>query len=279
MSGILSNKCRVTGLENAMQSEVEADFLSDSPGVADAQDARAVTSKPSRERLQALERGLETLSFINRFGAATSTHVAKAVGLKRSTAHRILAVLVDLGLLRHDGLSHQYILSARVGELSSGFRDDDWVAASALPLMKAWTLQHQWPVVLTTPLAGRLVVRASTDYESPMSVDRFHCGQVIPVEGSTAGLIYQAYCPGGATLKSAEEMARIRAAGYVARPTACFTGGRISVPLRRQAPFMGCITMRARAENIEVISEVREWAASLQELAARIQCGDSVAPT
>jgi len=274
-----------------METEVEIDLETEAARAGDAEESSFAVKKPSRERLQALERGLETLSLLNRFGAATSTQVAKALGLKRSTAHRILAVLVNLGLLRHDPLNHQYILCSCVGELSRGFRDDEWVSAAAVPLMKSWTLEHQWPLVLTTPLAGRLVVRASTDYESPMSVDRFHCGQVIPIRGSTAGLIYLAYGPeaaepivtnrsshGRASLPadatgdaSAEELSRIRAAGYVARPTACFTGGRISVPLLGSDVFTGCITMRARAENIEVISEVRGWVASLQMLASRIQ--------
>jgi IclR family mhp operon transcriptional activator len=259
-------------MEDLMETEADVDVVTDAAPGGEGEELSFVGAKPSRERLQALERGLETLSLLNRFGAATSTHVAKALGLKRSTAHRILAVLVNLGLLRHDTLNHQYILCSRVGELSSGFRDDDWVSESAVPLMKAWTHEHRWPLVLTTPLAGRLVVRASTDYESPMSVDRFHRGQVIPVQGSTAGLIYLAFCQDRPADASAEELSRIRAAGYVARPTACFTGGRISVPLRQDEPFMGCITMRARAENIEVISEVHSWVESLRSLASRIKC-------
>jgi IclR family mhp operon transcriptional activator len=265
--------------------------------IADDEDPPVVEAKPSRERLQALERGLEALSFLNRYGAGTSTQVAKALQLKRSTAHRILAVLVNMGMLRHDPLNHQYILCGRVGELSSRFRDDEWVVSSALPAMRAWTREHHWPLVLTTPLAGKLVVRASTDYESPMSVDRFHCGQVIPVHGSTAGLIYMAYSPAPPERPPAdaapagqktpmddlpqttepEDFARIRSAGYVARPTACFTGGRISVPLRTTAPFLGAITMRARAENIEIMTELHAWVASLQQLASRIECGESTA--
>jgi hypothetical protein len=71
-----------------------------------------------------------------------------------------------------------------------------------------------------------------------------------------------------------EDFARIRSAGYVARPTACFTGGRVSVPLRTQPPFVGAITMRARAENIEVMSELHGWVESLQQLAARIHCAE-----
>jgi len=269
-----------------MQSENDLELINDLP-VADAEaPAKAKATRPaSRERLQALERGLEALSFLNRFGAGTSTQVARALGLKRSTAHRILAVLVNLGLLRHDTLNHQYILCARVGELSSGYHDDEWVLAHAVPRMKAWTRVHHWPLVMTTPLAGKLVVRASTDYESPMSIDRFVAGQVIPVHGSTAGLLYRAYSRDASIASDAgavapveeelsapspEELARIRTTGYVARPTACFTGARVSVPLTPDEPFRGCITMRCRAQHIELISEVEAWVASLRQLAAEI---------
>jgi hypothetical protein len=138
---------------------------------------------------------------------------------------------------------------------------------------------------MTTPLAGKLVVRASTDYESPMSIDRFVAGQVIPVHGSTAGLLYRAYSRDAAKLRAVdavapgeddmgavapEDLARIRATGYVARPTACFTGARVSVPMTPDEPFVGCITMRCRAQHIELISEVETWVASLRQLAAEI---------
>jgi hypothetical protein len=69
---------------------------------------------------------------------------------------------------------------------------------------------------------------------------------------------------------SPEDLARVRATGYVARPTACFTGARVSVPLTPEEPFLGCITMRCRAQHIELISEVEMWVASLRQLAAEI---------
>jgi IclR family mhp operon transcriptional activator len=241
---------------------------------------------PSRERLQALVRGLDALAFLNRFGAATSGQVARALRLKRSTAHRVLSVLVDLGLLRHDGLSHQYILCSRVQELSSGFRDEAWISRCAAPRLSAWTRTHHWPLVLTGLVGGLLTVRASTDYESPISVDRFLAGQVVPIEGSTAGILYMAYAGRGAraleplgaglidgagTPVVRDESARIRKQGYVARPTACFTGGRVSVPLIEEGRFFGCITMRCLPETIEDPDEVRKWAQSLKVLARDIR--------
>jgi IclR family mhp operon transcriptional activator len=245
----------------------------------------------SRERLQALERGLEALAYLNRYGACTSGQVARALRLKRSTAHRMLSVLVSLGLLRHDNLSHQYILCARVRELSSGFRDEAWITGPATTRMSAWTREHRWPLVLTTPINGLLTVRASTDYESPISVDRFLAGQVVPVEGSAAGILFRAYSAREpATLGASsvqmmkveissevpDDLAAVRRSGYVARLTACFTGARMSVPLVEQKHFIGCITMRCRPETIEDPADLRKWATSLKTLAREIR--DDAAP-
>ena len=243
--------------------------------------ADGVSSVPTRERLQALERGLEALAFLNRFGAGTSGQVARALKLKRSTAHRILSVLVTMGLLRHDSLGHQYILCARVRELSNGFRDDAWITNVASPRLSAWTREYHWPLVLTTLLGGLMTVRASTDYESPISVDRFLAGQVIPIEGSTVGALYKAYglralAGMGATAgaDAAEDVVAIRKAGYVARATACFTGARVSVPLVEADHFLGCITMRCRPETIADPAELEQWLVTLRTLSSGI-CGEA----
>jgi IclR family mhp operon transcriptional activator len=263
------------------------------PDAATDTASRAVAEQriASRERLQALERGLEALAYLNRYGACTSGQVARALRLKRSTAHRMLSVLVSLGLLRHDNLSHQYILCARVRELSSGFRDEAWITGPATTRMSAWTREHRWPLVLTTPINGLLTVRASTDYESPISVDRFLAGQVVPVEGSAAGILFRAYSAREpATLGASsvqmmkveissevpDDLAAVRRAGYVARLTACFTGARMSVPLVEQKHFIGCITMRCRPETIEDPADLRKWATSLKTLAREIR--DDAAP-
>lgn len=228
----------------------------------------------TREHLQALARGLEALAYLNRFGAGTSGQVAKALRLKRATAHRILSVLVTMSLVRHDTLGHQYMLSAGVRELSSGFRDEAWVTAIAAPRMSSWTHQFHWPLVLTTLLGGMMTVRASTDYESPISVDRFFAGQVIPIEGSTAGLLYLAYgvrpAPADDSRAGEIDLAAVRRAGYVARATACYTGARVSVPLIEAGHFIGCLTMRCRPESIDNPVELKHWLATLRALSREI---------
>jgi len=156
------------------------------------QRSAAAAARPG-ERLQSLERGLEVLAWMNRNGSGRSGQIARALRLTRSTTHRILSVLVELGLLRVDPASHQYFLDAGVLGLSRGFRDDPWLANVAGPRLRAWTAQHHWPLLLVTPVGGVPTVRVSTDHDSPISVDRFVPGEPMPLAGSAAGALQCAW--------------------------------------------------------------------------------------
>lgn len=250
------------------------------------------------ERLQSLERGLEVLAWMNRNGSGRSGQVARALRLTRSTTHRILSVLVELGLLRVDPASHQYFLDAGVLGLSRGFRDDPWLANVAGPRLRAWTAQHHWPLLLVTPVGGVPTVRVSTDHDSPISVDRFVPGEPMPLEGSAAGALQCAWLgmrvaagtagvattPGGADVVEGEQGASgggvagfgtaqlraIRRQGYYAAATACHTGARVGVPLLMNDEYVGCVIMRCLPDTIAAPRDCRQWAESLQALAESI---------
>ena len=55
-----------------------------------------------------------------------------ALGLKRSTVHRILGVLADLGPVTHDPLSHLYLLGAGAYDLASQFRVNHQAGAEVM---------------------------------------------------------------------------------------------------------------------------------------------------
>jgi DNA-binding IclR family transcriptional regulator len=225
-----------------------------------------------RERLQALERGLEVLAFLNHVGAATSGQVASATGLKRATAHRILGVLVDLGLLRHDVPNRQYGLTARVRDLSGGFRDAPWVDEIAAPRMREWTRIQHWPLMLLTPLGTRGLIRVSTDDEAVISADRLVSGQVVPSSSPTLARLLDAFPPAShspASPASADvELARIE--GFVSSPTGCYRGGRIGVPVRVHHDVRGYVVMRCLPQMATDPEESRFWALELRALAQRI---------
>ena len=237
----------------------------------------AAVRQPARpaERLQSLERGLEVLAWLNRHGGGRSGQVARALRLTRSTTHRILSVLVELGLLRLDPASHQYFLDAGVLGLSRGFRDDPWVAAVAGPRLRDWTARHHWPLMLVTPVGGVPTVRVSTDHDSPISVDRFVPGEPMPVAGSAAGALQCAWSGAGRAAEHesglpAADLRAVRRQGYFAAATACHTGARLGVPLLLNGEFVGCVIMRCLPETIAAPRDCRDWADSLKGLAASI---------
>lgn len=217
---------------------------------------------PAGERLQALERGLQVLAHANRHGVLRTSEAARALRMSRSTVHRIVNVLAELGLLRADPDSHQYFLAPGVRELSRGFRDDAWIERVAAPALRDWTAQHHWPLVLVTPIDGVLTVRESTDHESPIAADRFVPGEIIPAEGSAAGEVWRAWLGTGS--------AAVRRAGWYAAPKACHGGGRVAVPVTLDDTFLGCIVMRCLPETIDGARRVRLWGRSLRALATAI---------
>lgn len=243
--------------------------------------ASAVPTGRPAERLQSLERGLDVLAWLNRNGGGRSGQIARALRLTRSTTHRILSVLVELGLLRLDPASHQYFLDAGVLGLSRGFRDDPWIARIAAPRLRDWTAQHHWPLMLVTPVGGVPTVRVSTDHDSPISVDRFVPGEPMPVAGSAAGALqcaWSAATRGAGVATGAEgeggfpaaELRQVRREGYYAAATACHTGARLGVPLLLNGEYVGCVIMRCLPETIAAPRDCRDWAESLKRLAASI---------
>jgi IclR family mhp operon transcriptional activator len=236
---------------------------STSPGARD-RDRRG-----SHEQVQSIARGLAVLAWLNRFGAGTSGQLAKALGLKRSTAHRILGVLVDLNLVSHDRLSHQYLLSAGALELSSGFHDEDWVTRIAEPRMSDWTLRQHWPLLLVTPVSDDLVVRVSTDYLSSIAGDRFVTGQVMPIRGSVAGALHVAWQRRGTKADTARD-AGIREQGYAARRTGVDSGPRLAVPMVIDRRYFGSLALRCLPETIDSQQQLEHWVLTLRSLAEGI---------
>jgi DNA-binding IclR family transcriptional regulator len=231
-----------------------------------AQERRATKS---REHVQSIERGLAVLSWLNRFGAGTSSQLVAALGLKRSTVHRILGVLVDLKLVIHEPLSHQYLLGAGAYDLSSQFRDADWIAKVAEPRMSAWTLAHRWPLVLITPISGSLVIRVSTDHLRPVAGARLVVGQVVPIEESAAGTLYRAYQHLGSADDTAGD-ARIRDQGFVTVSKGSAPDARLAVPLLLDGSYLGSISMRCLPEMVESGPQLGHWLQDLGKLSREI---------
>lgn len=239
------------------------------------------TPATHRTTLQSLERGLGVLEYLNLVGSARAPEIARELGLPRATASRILGVLTSMGLLRLDAASRHYFLTAEVLELSNGYQDESWITELATPLMRDWSRQYRWPLVLVTPVDGALTVRASTDHEHAISVDHLFPGAIISPEGSTAAVLLTAFSARPLTREQetlirqgldVPDAATIRAQGYVAAHSVCYSGSaRIVVPLFRRQEVLGTITMRCIGSCIDSPHRTEQWASSLKRLARRIE--------
>lgn len=145
--------------------------------------------------VQALARGLDTLAYLNRSNGANSNQVAKAVGLTRGTAYRLLETMVVIGLLRKDPDRAGYWLTPAVRRLSDGFDEETWIADVARPVMEELGREIGWPVMLTTPRGAEMELRANTDFKTPLVFDRFPVGHRVPMLGSASGRAWLAFAP------------------------------------------------------------------------------------
>ncbi|MFC6281681.1 MULTISPECIES: DNA-binding transcriptional regulator [Polaromonas] len=148
------------------------------------------------KEVRGLSRGLQLLRALNRApgGIATTTELARACAMHRTTVKRLLETLRAEGLVRHGERDGQYYLTFEVRRLSEGFEDESWVAQAATPLMHAAVKELLWPCDLTTMEAGFMVVRESTHRWSTLSQHHAMIGQKMPLFVTAAGRAYMAAC-------------------------------------------------------------------------------------
>ncbi len=148
------------------------------------------------KEVRGLSRGLQLLRALNKApgGIATTTELAKACNMHRTTVKRLLETLRAEGLVRHGERDGQYYLTFEVRRLSEGFEDESWVAQAATPLMHASVKELLWPCDLTTMEAGFMVVRESTHRWSALSQHHAMIGQKMPVFVTAAGRAYLSAC-------------------------------------------------------------------------------------
>jgi IclR family mhp operon transcriptional activator len=144
--------------------------------------------------IQSLQRGLTVLEVLNRHPGLNANRTAKETGLTRGTAFRLLETLRNLDYLRRDNATGRYWLQRRVRALADGFSEDAWIETIARPHVERLGQTLVWPVTLTTPSDGSMLVRLNTDFRSPLSRNRFPVGHRVALTTSAWGIVYLAHC-------------------------------------------------------------------------------------
>lgn len=149
----------------------------------------------STRPIRALIRGLDALSVLNRRNGATVAEVTEEIKLPRTTTYRILETLSQAGFIVRDPVDDRYRLTVMVRSLSDGFDDEAWVTQIARPCLNELGKELVWPVAIVAPSGTSMLVRDTTDYSSPLAVERLPAGFRMPILTTAAGRVYLAFSP------------------------------------------------------------------------------------
>lgn len=144
--------------------------------------------------MRSLERGLAVLQAVNHHNGLKAADVAKAVGIPRPTAYRLLETLETLGFVVRASSDDVWRPTLSTRTLSSGFRDDYWVSQIAVPQMMKTARRVRWPLDLVVFRDFKMDIRESTHFLSPFSVDHGMVGRSLPVLDTAGGRAHLAFC-------------------------------------------------------------------------------------
>jgi len=146
-------------------------------------------------RVNSLLKGLKVLEELNRQNGSTLNHIATVTGLPRGTAYRLLETLRDGKYIEKKTQDGTYALTSAVQGLSDGYNEEAWIKAVAVPHMEALGKRVLWPLSIVTPSGLSMLVRETTDTNSPLTMSRVPLGLRMPMDASATGRVYLAFSP------------------------------------------------------------------------------------
>lgn len=146
------------------------------------------------KEVRGLSRGLSLLKALNRMpgGLASTSELARACAIHRTTAKRLLETMRMEGLVATGEREGQYHLTRDVQLLSAGYAEEDWLTQVARPALKAAAPTLVWPCNVATVEGGFMLIRESTRRFSPLSYQHALVGERLPILHSSLGRAYLA---------------------------------------------------------------------------------------
>jgi IclR family mhp operon transcriptional activator len=255
-----------------------------------------ISPKSSYRLSQTLERGLDLLAALNRFGggAATISQLCVETGLHRTTVKRLLETLSHIGYVRAQPATNLYRLTFRVQALSHGFRDDAWITDVTASALRDLAQKIVWPCTLATLEGDELVVRNSTAAYSPLSFHPGMPGRHLPLLSTAAGRAYLAFCPEEERLtllsmlrermddedgqvqwgKLAHVLEETRSRGFAINAGEWLVEkkfGGIAVPVRGSGKVLACINIIYLLRGMPVARAIETLLPALRATAASVE--------
>ena len=272
-----------------MHAQVDSSHASTDDAAANDEGAREST-RPIR----ALNRGLEVLTQLNRLERAAINTLANAVGLPRTTTYRILETLRLAGYVERDAHDDCYRPTIMVRALSDGFDDEAMVAHIAKPHLAALCASIVWPIAIATPSGGAMMIRETTDLQSPLALEQYGAGIRVPMLTSAAGRAYLAFCtapqreallellsrsslPEDRMARSRADVEKIlneaRTQGYATAQRARRVSEETSlaIPVRVEDQVVATISVRFAATAVPLRTAIEQFLPKMREVVAKIE--------
>lgn len=248
----------------------------------------------STRPIRALMRGLDALTVLNLRDGATVSEVASEIRLPRTTVYRILETLCNAGFVFRDPADDRYRLTILVRGLSNGFDDEAWVTQIAKPHIHELCREIVWPVSVATLSGTSMVIRETTDHDTPLAVERYSAGFRASLLGSATGRVYLAFCPAeqrealiDILARSNKEedkparaqrpelqrmLAEIQAQGYATttRTRRLVDEVNVSVPVTRDDGVLAVLAVRFMPSAMPLKSGLERFLPKLRQCATRI---------
>jgi len=244
--------------------------------------------------IRSLNRGLEILTQLNLLERAAINTLANTVHLPRTTTYRILETLRAAGYVDRDPHDDCYRPTIRVRALSDGFGDEAMVAHIAKPHLAALGVEIVWPVAVATPSGAAMMIRETTDRESPLALEQHGAGVRVPMLGSAAGRAYLAFCetpqrdallellsrstlPEDRVARNRNEVDRLlnetrtQGFGMAHRARRVSEETSLAIPVRAKDRIMATVTVRYAATAVPLRTAVEQFLPKMRQVAQKIE--------
>lgn len=238
------------------------------------------------------------LSAISRDGPLTMMAISRSADVPYATACRIVQTLLHEGLVEQEPGRKRYRVTSLVQTLATGFQDEDFLAAAAMPHLEELCRKVGWPISLATRVGTRMMVRASTHQMTSLTFTNYYPGFTLPIAECATGKAYLAYCDdeerqmikdaweatanetsqtGMLLLSDDVALANIRKAGYAlqARNLYNFEPGKTSslaVPVFDQSDqLMGSVALIYFASAIKPTEVTGKFLEDMQQTVSQIR--------
>jgi IclR family mhp operon transcriptional activator len=246
--------------------------------------------------IRSIERAMAVVELLAGSPRLTVAQVARASGLPRTTAYRVLRTLTLVGFASEWAETGTYGPGPRLIQI--GHRSDprQRLVEAVRPVARALGQKVRWPVALASVVGAEVVVLYSTDNESPLAIDPQRPGVRLPVLESAAGLLHLAYAteseraltlelvqektavPPGPAARAAQaamqqKLATIRTQGYaVYEREGRLTARRsIAAPILGSQGLLGSLVLRFAASAIRSREEMARMIAAVRAAAAEVK--------